>query len=462
VLALRRLTIVCVAALAASTLAASTLAVLSPADATEGQWSPLQEAGGNTLAVALDSQTTALISVGGQDDATIYDQRRTAAGTLGPTTAVTTVDDAAYCRPVEAVTALGNVAVAVECQAKTGLEDPPTRLVELVWTGDDGWVWKVQPEGELGSLDYSTQGQYVVFTSNSQYGRPHHVTSYHADLGWRDLTRRELGSTGDDLVAAISDAGNVVALRGAGFEDEPGYWFGGRLRIETYDAAAGRWTQAFTRKYPDGGINPAGVDLAAGRIMATLVRSRSTGKVSGLADKVVVLSGKPNHPRFWSSPRWQRHVLTASAAITRSGVGVAGWQAVDDRRTATSWFATWARARKEPSVHDLNGSTTLTDAAASGRAMDLSVSANGHCAIAYVRHRAGVDHSTVAATLFRVGRDGAPRRKVDATWRQPVDTTVDMTVSATSTSITLGRMIGPFVPSPLTQYSVYPWSADAR
>ena len=148
----RRLSALCVVA-----VAASTLATLSPAVAAADEWGPLQEAGGSTLAVALDDRTTALVSVGGPDDATIYDQRRTAAGTLGPSTEVTTVEGAASCRPVEAVTALGNFAVAVECQDKTGLEDPPTRLVELVWTGDDGWVWKVQPEGELGSLDYSPQ-----------------------------------------------------------------------------------------------------------------------------------------------------------------------------------------------------------------------------------------------------------------------------------------------------------------
>ena len=110
--------------------------------------------------------------MGGPDEATIYDQRRSAAGHARPGTEVMRVEGAEYCRPVEAVTALGNFAVAVECQVKTGLEDPPTRLVELVWTGDDGWVWKVQSEGELGSLDYSPQGQYVVFASNSQYGRP--------------------------------------------------------------------------------------------------------------------------------------------------------------------------------------------------------------------------------------------------------------------------------------------------
>ncbi len=446
----RRGIALCVAAVAASTLGA-----LSPAEAVAEEWSPLQDAGGSTLAVALDDQTTALVSIGGPDDATIYDQRRTAGGTLGPSAEVMTVEGATACRPVEAVTALGNLAVAVECQVTTGLEDPPTRLVELVWTGDDGWVWHVQPEGELGSLDYSPRGQYVVFSSNSQYGRPHHLTSYHADLGWRDLTRRERGLTGDDLVAAIGDSGDVVALHGAGFEDEPGYWFGGRLRIETYKATTGKWTQRLTRDYPDGGINPSGIDLSAGRIVATVVQSRSTGQLNGLEDKVVVLSGTPSDPRFWSSPQWDRQVLTSSAAITRAGVGVFSWQAVGHRRTARPWLATWAASQKQPSVHDLGSPTTLTDAAVSGLAMDLSVSADGHGAIAYVRHRPGAGDSTVAAASFRVGRNGL-REQVDATWPQPADVTVNVTASATSASITLGRMAGPFFPSPLTQWSVGP------
>ena len=287
----RRVSSLCVLA-----VAASTLATLSPADAAEDEWGPLHKADGSTLAVALDNRTTALVSVGGPDDATIYDQRRTA-GTLGPRTEVMTVEGAESCRPVEAVTELGNFAVAVECQTQTGLEDPPTTLVEMVWTGDDGWVWQVQPEGELGSVDYSPRGQYVVFASNSRYGRRHHVTSYHADLGWRDLTRRELEPTGDDLVAAISDSGNLVALRGAGSEDEPGSWYGGRLRIETYNAGAGTWTTQFSRTYPSGGIHPSGIDLSAGRILATVVRSRSTGELDGLEDRVVVLSGKPSGPR---------------------------------------------------------------------------------------------------------------------------------------------------------------------
>ncbi len=447
----RRLSALCVLAVAVSALATP-----SPAGAVDDEFGPLQEADGSTLAVALDSRTTALVSVGGPDDATIYDQRRTAAGALGPRTEVTTVEGATSCRPVEAVTELGNFAVAVECQTRTGLEDPPTKLIELVWTGDDGWVWHVQRESDLGSLDYSPHGQYVVFTSNSRYGRPHHVTSYHADLGWRDLTRRELGLTGDDLIAAISDAGNVVALRGAGSEDEPGYWFGGRLRIETYNDTVGKWTHQFTRDYPDGGIDPSGIDMSAGRIVATLVQSRSTGELYGRADRVVLLSGIPSDPRFWSSPRWNRQVLTASAAITRAGVGVLAWHAVDDRRTAKPWFATWTPQHEQPSVHDLKWRTTLTDAAVSGRAMDLSVSANGHGAIAYVRHRRGVGHSTVAGASFRVGRSGGLHRQVDATWQQPVDATVNATAGATSTSITLGHMGGPFVLSPLTQYSIGP------
>jgi hypothetical protein len=107
-------------------------------------------------------------------------------------------------------------------------------------------------------------------------------------------------------------------------------------------------------------------------------------------------------------------------------------------------------------VSDLKGRTTLTDAAVSGLAMDLSVSADGHGAIAYVRHRPGVGHSTVAGASFRVGRGGALRRQVDATWQQPVDVTVNATAAATSTSITLGHMTGPFLLSPLTQYTVGP------
>ena len=75
----RRLCALCLAVLAASTLVA-----LSPADAEEGQWSPLQEAGGSTLAVALDNQTTALVSVGGPDDATIYDSAARPQASWGP------------------------------------------------------------------------------------------------------------------------------------------------------------------------------------------------------------------------------------------------------------------------------------------------------------------------------------------------------------------------------------------
>jgi hypothetical protein len=424
--------------------------------AETGDWTPLQEADGRTLAVALDQQSTALISVGGPDEATIYDQRRGPDGTLGPVTPVTTVAGVEHCVPVEAATALGNVAVAVECQTKTGLEDPPTRLVELVWTGDDGWTSHVQREGVLSSLDYSPQGQYVVFASNSQYGRAHHLTSYHADLGWRDVTRGDRGSYGDDLVAAVDDAGNLVVLRGAGFEDEPGYWDGGRLGIETYDAAARRWTKRFTRAYPGGGIDPSGVDVAAGLISATLVRSRSTGQLNGLADKMVVLSGTPDHPRFWSTPRWSRDVLTGSAAITGTGVGVGAWQAVDGVRTARSWFATWAPGRSTPAVHALTGRTTLTLAADSGRALDLSVTTDGRGAVAHVRHQAHTHSSTVVVTTFGVGSDGVPAGQAVATWEQPVGTTVAVTTGAGATSLTLGRLLAPFYLSTQTRYSVGP------
>ena len=158
-------------------------------------------------------------------------------------------------------------------------------------------------------------------------------------------------------------------------------------------------------RYPDGGIDPWGIDVAGGRIVATLVQSRSTGRLNGLADRVVVLSGQPSSPRFWSSPRWDRHVLTADAAVTAGrcrrrrlagGRGPAYGEAV---------VRDLGAHRTQPSVYDLGWRTTLTDGAVSGDALDLSVTADGHGAIAYVRHRrvptirpSAARRSVVAAT----------------------------------------------------------------
>lgn len=425
-----------------------------PSTAAVDGWSPLQEAGGNALAVALDAGSTAVISTGGEDDATVYDQRRAADGTLTTPVPVMTVDDAEDCRPVEAAASLGDLAVAVECRAATGLEDPPTRLAELVWTADDGWTWRVLPEAGIGSVDWSPEGQYVVFATNSSYGRPHHVTSHHADLGWRDLTRRELGPTGDSMVAAIGDDGDVVALRGAGFEAEPGYWWGGVLRVEHYDDRSGTWRRTATRRYPDGGIAPRTVDLVDGRIAATAVRSRSTGSLRGREDTVLVVSGRPRAPRVWSPRRWSRDVLAASAAATPDGVAVASWQTVGRNRTAVPWLATWAPGRRAPVVRALPGGTTLTAGAQTGGAMDLSAAGDGHVALAWVARRQGSDTETVTASSFRVGPRGGLRDRLDTSWPQPADTTVEVVASEGAASLTMGRVQPTFLRLPLVHYTV--------
>ncbi|SED28780.1 hypothetical protein SAMN04489844_4100 [Nocardioides exalbidus] len=424
-------------------LAAALVVVPVRADAAEG-WATLEEAGGHALAIAVGDGTTALVSVGGPDEATVYDQRRAPDGTLGPVTEVLTVPDADYCRPVEAAAAAGSLAVAVECQQQTDFEDPPTTLAELVWTGDGGWAWHVRREGVLGSLDFSPRGKFVAFTSNSQYGRPHHVTSYHPDLGWRDVRRRERGVNGDTMVAAIDDRGDVVALRGAGFEDEPGYWFGGRLALESYDGDTGRWTERFAQRFPDGGIRPAAIDLVGQRLAVTLVETRSTGKVNGVDERVVLLSGRAGHPRTWSS-RWTRGVLTADAAITGAGVGLASWQALVEPRVATPRFATWPPSRSRPRVHDLAWRTTTTTAAAAGEAMDLSVATNGRGVIAWTRHGPGDDHTDVAGATFRVHRSGRISDQVDVTWSQPVGVTVEVAASGRGSSVTLGSLSRPGV-----------------
>ncbi len=447
-------------AVAAAVVAlAASLASSMPARAADAGWSPLRDAGDHAIAVALDEQTVALVSIGGPDEATIYDQRMLA-GVPGPRSEVTTVDDVEGCRPVEAATSLGNLAVAVECHVQTGLEEPPTRLVELVWTGDDGWVWQVQPEGEIASIDFSPQGQYVLFATNSTYGRPHHLTSYHADLGWRDLRRKELGVTGDDLVAAVTDGGDVVALRGSGSEDEPGYWYGGRLRIETYDDLTGRWTVRHRQSYPDGGIAPGRVDLVRGHLVAAVVESRSTGRLDGRDDRVVLLSGTPGEPRLWAPARWSRDVLDVSAAASRGGVGTSAWLAVGARRTARPWVATWATSRQQPDVRRLGPRTSLTGGVAPGRLLDLSVGAEGHGVVARVHHARGAAGSTVVADTFAVSRRGRLRAQDRVAWEQPVDASVDVVAGTDAATLVIGRLSGFLVPAPVVQYAVQASAPD--
>lgn len=434
------------------------LAGTSPAGAAGDGWSPLRDAEEHTLAVALDAETVARISIGGPDEATVYDQR-TVSGVDGPRTAVMTVDDAESCRPVEAATSLGDVAMAVECHVRTDSEEPPTRLVELVWTADDGWVWQVQPEGGLRSLDWSPQGQYVVFSSGSSYGRPHRVTSYHADLGWRDLSRPELEVTGDDLVAAIDDEGNVVTLRGSGSEDEPGYWYGGRLRIETYSDRTGKWTVRYRQAYSDGGIAPGRIDVAGGRLAATVVESRSTGQLHGRADRVVLLSGTPREPRLWAPRRWSRDIRDATAGITQAGVATAAWLAEGRRRQARPWLATWAPSRREPALHRLGATTSLTRNAAPGNTLDLSVAADGHGVVSRVLLLRGARSTTVTTRSFVVSERGRLQEDGRVEWEQPVDATVDVMAGTEAASITIGRLNGFFVPSPVVQYAVRAWEA---
>lgn len=426
-------------------------------NAAPDTWTSPAEVGSHALAVALDDGSTALISIGGTDGATVQDQRRAPDGTLGPVTAVMTVRDAESCEPVEAATAGGDLAVAVECATQTGFEDPPTTLAELVWTADDGWVWKVKRKAALASVDYSPHGRFAVFATDIEYaGRPHHITSYHPDLGWLDLRRRESGSAGDDIVAAINDAGNLVVLRGAGDAIEPGSWYGGRLRLETYDRATRTWKRRLTRHYPSGGITPLGIDLVGGRVAATVVESRSTGQLRGREDRVLLLSGRPGNPRTWTSPRWTQEVYTGRAAITSDRVALASWQATSGRGAAAPVLTTWVAGRRRPVVHDLGQATPLTYAVESGVGMDLSVTAAGRGALAWVARERLAPTSSVTASSFRVGPDGRISERVEASWTRPAHATVDVTASDGGSSTTIGRLISWGYPSPESAYSLGP------
>ncbi|RYB92970.1 hypothetical protein EUA93_00540 [Nocardioides oleivorans] len=439
-----------------------------------GQWSPLHAASDGSLAIALADGSTALVSVGGDHDATVFDQRLAADGSLGPRAEVTSLDDVEDCRVVDAATAVSNLAVAVECAVKTGVEEPPTRLLQLVWRGDDGWVWKVRPEGEIGSVDYSPQGQYALFTSNSGYGRPHHLTSYHPDLGWRDLARPELPlNTGEDMIAAINDTGSLLTVRSGGYEEEPGSWYGGLLRIDGYNASTEEWTTKHTRRRPSGGFTARAVDVAGGRFVATVSQNRSTGELYGRDSRVLVLSGKPSHPRSWTS-RWTYGVAAGRAAITDSGVGVVAWQAAGKPDPTDlplgaspvsqlrSWVATWAPSRGRPTAERLAGSTTEGNVSWYDRSLDLSVDGDGRGVVAHVRHERDATDWAVTARSFTVGPRGRMRGAIEQTWRLPADPTLDVVASRGNTSITLGSLVGPEHPAPDVQYAVRAPDATPR
>jgi len=431
---------------------------LQQAEAAPPTWTPLESAGDNTLPIAQDHGRTLLISTGGPDDATIYEQHRAADGSLGPRTAITTVDEAEGCLPARSATAIGNVAVAVECRTTTGLEDPPIRLAALVHTDDDGWTWQIFGDARLGSLDYSPGGQYVVFTTNSEYGRRHHVTTYHADLGWQDLRRRERGFSGDRVIAAVTDAGAIIELQSAGSEDEPGYWIDGRLALSRFDPVTARWTRLQTHRYPDGGIFGTDIDVAGGRVFATATRYRDTGQLNGRDARLLVLRGGVPHAHIEMVGEFTRGILAAHSAITRDGVGVAAWQAKGDDRLAAAAFLTWSPRRSNPTVVDLQATTKVTNAVGFGRGLDLALQANGHGVIAWVESSRKASRSTVGAASFAIARHGrivesGPRRPVDATWRdRPLNTTVSVSSSVRGGTVTLGRL-DLFLPSRQVRFS---------
>lgn len=431
-----------------------------------GQWSPLHPARDGSLAVALADGSTALIGVGGDRDATVFDQRLAADGSLGPRVEVTSVDGVEDCRVVDAAAASSNLAVAAQCRVRTGMEEPPTRLLQLVWTGDDGWTWRVRAEGEIGSVDLSPRGQHALFASNSGYGRPHHLTSYHPDFGWRDRTRPVSVDRGADMIAAIDDSGSILTVRGEGSEIEPGSWDGGRLRIDRWNARTEEWTTQHTRRRQRGGFTARGVDVAGGRFVATVVESRSTADPDGRAHRVLVLTGRPSDPRSWTTPRWTHGVPAGRAAITRSGVGVVAWQSagrpvpVDEPLGAApvsrlrSWVATWAPSRGRPAVEHLAGRIPEGYAAWYDRSLDLSVGADGHGVVAHVQHARDAADWTVTARSFVVPPRGRLRHVSEQTWRLPADPTLDVVTDAGSTSITLGSMVGSDVPALEVQYAV--------
>ena len=337
-------------------------------------------------------------------------------------------------------------------------------LAELVWTGDDGWVWRVQGDAVLGSVDYSPAGQYAVFATNSEYGRPHHVTSYHADLGWRDLTRRERGRpTIGDIVAAIDDSGDVVAIRGAGSEDEPGYWIGGRLRVETYDDAAGDVDAAPHPELPGRRHRPEGHRRRRRALLGHAGRvalDRQAGR-SRQPDRPA--DGEAQQPAIVDLSAVETPVVTATAAITGDGVGAASWQAVG------------RRPHRQVAVRDVDaGASPAVGARAAGpHHPHRRDGLRRHHGPGRQRQRPGRHRLGPPPTWGRPGVGRRARRSASGAtagwatrWTRPGGSrSVRRSPSPPARprpAVTLGRLIADFYPAPETRFSVIASGAPAR
>lgn len=379
------------AALIAVGLAATAIA---PAHARAVRWTPPQDTRGPAVAATLADGTTVLITVGGERDTVVFEQRRSPDGTLGERTAIGPVERGAYCAPLLVDVQRSTIGLVVRCQARTGLEDPPSISVEMVWTEATGWSSRDRRRSSPLSVDVSPNGEHVVFTTdNEYYQRPSHVSSYDVVLGWSDRTWAERGVWGDRLVAAVDNAGDVEVARSTGFEDEPGAWIGGAVELMHYDEGTDAWVRDFLRKGHGVGVTDLELDRAAdGRLFGSYVRH------FGNQEELWVLrADAPTDPALVQAGRRSPDLYSQASVSTGRGWGYVGWQQATARGEYQTFVKRWRGGGAGLRGGAIGAGGTVVPVLQSGLTVSLAVNGR-HLLLTWIRHRG--EQSTTHAYMF--------------------------------------------------------------
>jgi hypothetical protein len=358
-------------------------------------WSEPRAITGPGKPVVLDDGSTIFISVGGPRDGHVFAQRQREDGTRGPRTEIGALfhDCVVSGADAEGMTA----AAGVTCYR--GGEDPVPWTLALVRRGS-GWKQQVLRDAEVVSVDVAPAGFYAVVGTASSFGNGGHTLRWHRGDGFSDLRPPTHDPYSAD-VSAVGDRGQLAVLAVDGFEDEPGFFTDGYLRLLRRSERNQTWRMVYQRDLDDRGLSDARIELdRRGRLFGAYTRSLSTGGRWPREDRSVWLVSQSANiePRLTKASADVQDVLSLQVGQTTRGTGTAAWQLLTHDRRVITVFAN--RQRTGETLRVRMGVGTPTRAVRAGYGLSLDTAGTNKSILSWVAHRQGSGYSVVSSRLF--------------------------------------------------------------
>ncbi len=340
--------------------------------------------------------TTVLFSIGGSKGDKVFERRRTTDGTISAKTLIRVVTGAERCSVGATDVQRDVIAVAVHCYKRDGFEDPPPWSAALVWSAKSGWKSRALPERSVSSLDISPNGRHVAFVGSAFYRDDYRILTWSQNGGFTTVTypQRLLAN----LIACIGNQGQLAGLSTVSFEDEPGFFIAGKLRLIRYSSAEKTWRPEFVRTYSRAGALGSEMDMAAdGSVIAAIVHSTSDGGTEPKNRRVKLLRSAADGTRSMTSVGpWDNEVLTPRLGVSAAGDGVATWQQGTGPQQ-TTYVATWPNTSSAPLSAINLGTTQRFDETTEDRRTALSIAGTGLASLAWFTVEGGVGTTHVVA-----------------------------------------------------------------